>query len=82
SRAAGLADLAPYLPASLLVQALAAAIAITSDDYRAVALTGLAPHLPADLLARALDSAPRYQDTLAALLERAWAIHARDARLT
>jgi hypothetical protein len=68
-------------PADLLAQALAAATAIPDDYYRARALTGLAPHLPADLLAQAQGSAPRDQRTLVALLERAWTVHERGARL-
>jgi hypothetical protein len=68
-------------PTDLLAQALAAATAIPDDYYRARALTGLAPHLPAGLLAQAQGSAPRDQRTLVALLERAWTVHERGARL-
>jgi hypothetical protein len=42
---------------AIVAQALAAANAITDDDFRARARTGLAPHLPADLLTQALGSA-------------------------
>jgi hypothetical protein len=65
----------------VLAQALVAATAITSDGSRAEALTALAPHLPAVLPTQALGSAPRDQQTLGALLERAWEAHGRGARL-
>ena len=85
-RARALTGLAPQLPEAdrtpVLARALAAATAITRDSDRAQALTGLAPQLPADLLAQAQGSAPRDQQTLVALLERAWAVHTRGAPLT
>jgi hypothetical protein len=67
---------------AIVAQALAAATAITDDDFHARARTGLAPHLPADLLAQALGSAPRTApQALMALLERGQALTTQGSRL-
>ncbi|MCA2671149.1 MULTISPECIES: NB-ARC domain-containing protein [unclassified Microcystis] len=55
-RAAGLRLITPYLPPTLLPEALAVAKAIGDEDYRAEALTGLAPYLP-EILSEALEIA-------------------------
>jgi hypothetical protein len=56
-----LGALAPHLPeprrTAVLEQALAAAVAISSDHTRARALGALAPHLPEPLLGKAVDAA-------------------------
>ena len=69
-----------YLPAGLLAQALATAIAITSDYSRVQALGAMASHLPADLLAQALAATPKTSpETVTALVERSQITLARDA---
>jgi hypothetical protein len=66
ARARALGDLAPHLPAGLLVRAVEAAAAIDDPYHRAEALGGLAPHLPEDergpLLARAVEAAAAIND--------------------
>ena len=61
-RADALIELAPYLPAELLAEALIVARSIEASDDSARGLGALAPHLPAELeaqvLAEALDSGP------------------------
>ena len=52
----------PHLPVGLLPQALDAAQAIGSEQYRAEALIGLVPHLPVGLLPQALAAAQDIED--------------------
>jgi len=53
---------APYLPAPVLEQALAAALALQDPACRVEAVTGLAPHLPAALLPQALAAVVEIED--------------------
>ncbi|MCZ8359737.1 MAG: NB-ARC domain-containing protein [Microcystis sp. LE19-388.1G] len=53
-QAEGLEKITPYLPPTLLPEALEIARGIGNEDSRAEALTGLAPHLPESLLPEAL----------------------------
>ena len=62
ARASALGGLAPYLPGTLLAEALQAAIAIGDHRARAHALCALAPHLPEALLAEALQAAKAIGD--------------------
>ncbi len=56
-QAEGLEKITPYLPPTLLPEALEIARGIGSENYRAEALIGLAPHLPESLLPEALEVA-------------------------
>ena len=56
-QAEGLEKITPYLPPTLLPEALEIARGIGSENYRARVLTGLAPHLPESLLPEALEIA-------------------------
>lgn len=53
---------APQLPAPVLEQALAAALALQDSACRVEAVAGLAPHLPAALLPRALAAVVEIED--------------------
>ncbi|WP_253257685.1 NB-ARC domain-containing protein, partial [Microcystis aeruginosa] len=65
-----LIGLAPYLPESLLPEALEIARAIKDEYHRAEALTRLAPHLPESLLSEALEIARG----IGSESSRAWAL--------
>jgi hypothetical protein len=56
-QAKGLTAISPYLPPTLLLEALDTARAIGNQGYRAEALTELAPYLPEGLLPEALEVA-------------------------
>ncbi|CCI04006.1 NB-ARC domain-containing protein [Microcystis aeruginosa] len=56
-QAEGLEKITPYLPPTLLPEALEIARGIGDESYRAKALTGLAPHLPESLLPETLEVA-------------------------
>ncbi|MFN5971600.1 MAG: NB-ARC domain-containing protein [Microcystis sp.] len=69
-QAEGLEKITPYLPPTLLPEALEIARGIGNEYSRARALTGLAPHLPESLLPEALEIARGigYGDSLARAL--------------
>ncbi|MFM6664233.1 MAG: NB-ARC domain-containing protein [Microcystis panniformis] len=69
-QAEGLEKITPYLPPTLLPEALEIARGIGDEDYRAEALTGLAPHLPESLLPEALEIARGIENENS----RAWAL--------
>ncbi|TRV67659.1 MAG: trypsin-like serine protease, partial [Microcystis panniformis Mp_MB_F_20051200_S6D] len=61
-QAEGLKAIIPYLPPTLLPEALATAREIRDEYERARALTGLAPYLPENLLPEALATAREIRD--------------------
>ena len=77
-----LTELAPHLPPGLLAQALTAAASDDNASSRDQVLTRLVPHLPPSLLVQALAIAPRNGRVPAAVLERAWALHAPGTQLS
>ncbi|NCQ98303.1 MAG: trypsin-like serine protease, partial [Microcystis aeruginosa L211-101] len=60
-QAEGLKAIIPYLPPTLLPEAIEVARAIRDEKYRATALTGLAPYLP-EILPEALATAREIRD--------------------